>query len=104
MGRSGYRKQDISSGWPKLQNNRRPFSLEKFKYRGHRSIRSHAPFQTETISYCSHGNVAMAQPVLDLPECVVWTKEEVAKWIEDIGYKQYKVRKRIGWTIKRIGG
>ena len=27
----------------KLQNSCRPFSLEKFKYRGHRSIRSHAP-------------------------------------------------------------
>lgn len=25
------------------------------------------------------------------PECVGWSEEEVAKWIEDIGYKQYKV-------------
>lgn len=25
------------------------------------------------------------------PDCVSWSSEEVANWIEEIGYKQYKV-------------
>ena len=39
----------------KLQNSCRPFSLEKFKYRGHRSIRSHAPDDPVTGSWRGGG-------------------------------------------------
>ncbi|GFS71609.1 hypothetical protein NPIL_620391 [Nephila pilipes] len=30
-------------------------------------------------------------PNLELPPCIAWTAEEVASWIEDLGFPHYKV-------------
>ena len=35
---------------------------------------------------------AMAVLLSEVPDCIYWSTEEVAEWIEQIGYKQYKVR------------
>ena len=34
-----------------------------------------------------------------LPVCLEWTVKEVADWIENLGYKQYRVYKSLSVTL-----
>ena len=43
---------------------------------------------TDRDTSCSSSGHRLHPPV---PSCIQWSEEEVAKWIEDIGFKQYKV-------------
>lgn len=33
--------------------------------------------------------------VITVPECASWTVEEVADWVERVGFKQYRVSSRM---------
>ena len=45
--------------------------------------------QSSSLTTSESGSILLGSTIL--PECFYWSMDEVAKWVENIGFKEYKV-------------